>query len=659
MAALVFAGATASAAPIMTPDAGNLGATWTAVEDGPQQYPNVHIDWDVPITMSDGVVLKANVYRPADASGRPIDTPLPTILNMTAYTKLVSAVADATLSIPGFSDALMKYAREFDLSGTPFAGITELTQALGGGFARNFAVDRQLVRSGYTQVVADVRGTGFSQGVWNVFQAREQQDTVETIDWAGTQPWSNGKVGMTGASYSGINQVQAAAKHPPNLEAIFPVVPGNDLMRDIVAPGGMVGVAFLVPWLLAVNGTKMIPDVSALASGRFDWKWLSDRIASPFTFVDLVLASLTTPTIDAVPPNLAELLTDVSSIRQDWLGQASRIRIPTFIIGGWHDLFANGEPRIYNEIPLPPGQKQLVMGDTYHISASSGFGEPGAPPRTDVLQRAWFDKWLKGIDNGIDRYGPVNLFQQGGGWTTTSAFPRPGTSYQRMYLSAAPSGTAAHSQYDGSLLPTPPSSTNQLTIGPGVTSVCSRDTAYITAGASAVLVGCSRDARPQELDGLTFTAAPVTRPTPISGPINVHLNTVHDATDGFWTATLNDVAPEGTSVVLTTGQLTSSLREVDPSHSRYSANGDLTDPYNTLTLASRQPVVPGQPTQLDVGLTPTDAVLAPGHRLRVDIYASNFPKGTPLRPLLNESALAQQHLLLDPDAPSFVNVPLG
>ncbi|WP_342669640.1 CocE/NonD family hydrolase [Aldersonia kunmingensis] len=608
--------------------------------------------------MSDGVVLKANIYRPADAAGLPIDIPMPTILNMTAYTKLISAVADASLSIPGISDSLMKYARDFDLSGTPFSGITELTQALSGGFARNFAVDRQLIRSGYVQVVADVRGTGFSQGIWDVFQTREQADTVETIEWAGTQPWSNGRVGMTGASYSGINQVQAAAKQPPHLKAIFPVVPGNDLMRDVTAPGALVGVSFLVPWLMAVNLTKMIPDISALASGRFDWRWLSDRMENPFTFMDLVFAALATPTVDAIPPNLAAMLND-GPMRQAWLGQPSQIRIPTFVVGGWHDLFANGEPRIYNEIPLPPGQKQLVMGEVYHINATRGFGNPGNPPRTDVLQRAWFDKWLKGIDNGIDKYGPVTLFQQGGGWVSTTSFPQPGVNYQRMYLSAASSGTAAHSQFDGSLLPAPPTGVNQLSIGPGVSSVCSRDTAYITAGASAVLVGCTRDARPQELDGLTFTAAPVNRPTLLSGPINVHLNTVHNGTDGFWTATLNDVAPDGTSVVLTSGQLTSSLRAIDPARSRYSANGDLTDPFPTLTLISRQPVMPGQATQLDVGLTPTDAVLQAGHRLRVDVYASNFPKGTPLRPLLNESGLMQQHLLLDPGAPSFVNVPLG
>lgn len=82
------------------------------------------------------------------------------------------------------------------------------------------------------------------------------------------------------------------------------------------------------------------------------------------------------------------------------------------------------------------------------------------------------------------------------------------------------------------------------------------------------------------------------------------------------------------------------------------------DPFHPLTLASRQPVIPNAPTQLDVGAVPTDAVLQPGHRLRVDVFASNFPKGLLLRPLLNESRLAPQHLQLDPNAPSYVVLPV-
>ncbi|TSE00761.1 CocE/NonD family hydrolase [Skermania sp. ID1734] len=649
-----FSGSTA-----LPPDGGSLAAQWTATQDAPPQYPTVHIDWDVPITMSDGTVLKANVYRPADSAGRPIDTPTPTLVNMTPYTKLISMLTDSAQSIPGFSDFLLNWLGDLNFSGTPFSGFTELTQALNGGLMRNFTVDRKLIQSGYTQVVVDVRGTGFSQGIWQVFGQREQQDTVEVIDWASKQHWSNGKVGMTGVSYSAINQVKAAEMNPPALKAIFPAEPGSDLMRDVLATGGGLGVGFIPLWLALVDTLKLVPNVQSIFQGNFDMKWLADREASPFTFFDLLIAALTTPSVNDIPPSLQALLEDGTPLRQGIQGDPSKIRIPTFVIGGWHDIFTNSEPTIYNEIPLPTTEKKLIMGDTYHLNGGSGFGKPGNPPRLDVLQRAWFDHWLKGIDNGIEKYGPTTLWQQGGGWITSPTFPQAGVDYRRMYLSAAPSGTTNTSLHDGSLTPAPAPGDTRLTVGPGVMSLCSRDNAQITAGVSAIIVGCTTDARPNELNGLTFTSAPVNAPTIISGPVNVHLNTVLDATDGYWNATLNDVAPDGRSTVLTSGQLTASLRALDQSRSRRSANGDLTEPVHTLTLSTRQPIVPGQPTALDVGLTATDAVLQPGHRLRVDVFAGNFPRGLLLRPLLNESGLRQQHLQLDPNSPSWVNVPLS
>ena len=642
------------------PDGGALGANWTITADSAPLYPGqVHIDWDVPITMSDGTVLKANVYRPVDAGGNIVDTPLPTIVNMTPYTKLISMISDSAFNIPVLSDFLTNFFRDFDLSGIGLGGITDITKVLPGGLGRAFTVDRKLIQSGYTQVVVDVRGTGFSQGVWETFQPRERQDTVEVIDWASNQPWSTGDIGMTGVSYSAINQVFAAEMQPPALKAIFPVEPGSDLTRDVLATGGALGVGFIPLWLTLVNVTKLLPDLASIFNGNFDWRWLNDRVSNPMVFFDKIIAALATMSVDEIPPGLEDILQEDSVLRESWRGDPSRVQVPTFVVGGWHDIFAYSEPRIYNAIPLPPGQKQLVMGDSYHVTGTFDYGRPGQPPRLDVLQRAWFDKWLKGIDNGIDTYGPINLFQQGGGWISTGQFPQPGMSYQRMYLNATPSGTTNSSLHDGSLT-TQPGGPARLTVGPGVMSFCSRDNAFITAGVGVLgLDVCAEDARVHELNGLTFTSAPVGEPTTISGPINVHLNTVLDATDGYWTATLNDVAPDGKSTVLTSGQLTASLRAVDDSRATFSANGDYTDPYPHLSLDTRQPLVPGQPTVLDVGLVATDAVLQPGHRLRVDVFASNLPRGLPLRPMLNESGLRPQHIELDPNQPSWVNVPLS
>lgn len=648
----------APAAAGADPTGGDSGARWTATHDGPPLFPNVHVDWDVPITMSDGITLKANVYRPANASGAPVDTPFPTIVNLTPYTKLGTAVADAALSIPVLSDLAVDLANNLSLTGTPFSGLTDLTQAIAGGVLQTFAVDRKLIQSGYTQVIVDVRGTGFSQGTWQVLQPREQQDSLEVIDWAAKQPWSNGKVGMTGLSYSAINIVQAAALRPPALQAIFLDEPSADPLRDLIAPGGAIGIGFLPFWLAAVNGGKWLPNVQSMLTGNFDGKWLADRIADPLTYVPLMLQALTAPTTADIPPQLSDVLNDQSDLRKGIEPDTSNIAVPAFVIGGWHDVFTNSEPRIYDAIPLPTSRKKLVMGDTYHLSPGSGFGNPGHPPRLDVLQRAWFDKWLKGIDNGIDAYGPVILEQQGGGWSSNQEFPRTGMTYRRMYLDAAPSGSAPLSVHDGSLT-SEASRPGRLTVGPGVMSLCSRDSAQVTTGITSVLDMCGKDSRVSELNALTFTSAPVDRATTISGPVNLHLNTILDAPEGYWSATLNDVAPDGTSTVLTSGQLTASLRAIDDARSGKSPNGDYTDPRYYLSLDKRQPHTPGQPTALDIGLTATDAVIAPGHRIRVDVYAANVPKGLLVRPLLNESALKPQHIELDPNAPSYINVPLG
>ncbi|MEU7630570.1 CocE/NonD family hydrolase [Nocardia sp. NPDC049220] len=659
-----LAGAAAAAPTSIDPDGGIAGAAWAATHDSAQQYPNIHISWDVPITMSDGTVLKGNVYRPADSSGRPIDDPTPTVVNLTPYTKLVSNLADHAQSIPGLSDALIELFRQIDMSGTPLSGVTDLTKAFGGGELRNFTVDRQLIRSGYSQVVVDVRGTGFSQGVWDMLRQREQRDTVEVIDWASRQPWSNGRIGMNGISYSGINQVQAAEKRPPALHAIFPVVPGSDLVNDVLAPGGGFGFTFIPLWLTAVNGLKLIPDLASVVNGRFDTTWLADRARDPLTFMDVLSNVYTTARIEDLDPRAKEMLTAGSPPRQGWLGDPGRIRTPTFVTGGWHDLFTYSESKIYQEIPLPPGQKQLLMGNTYHVNSGNEYGKPGLPPRLDVLQRAWFDRWLKDIDNGIDRYGPITLRQQGGGWITTDSFAAPADEaglraavHRRMYLSAAPSGTA-HSLHDGSLTAEATDDTEWLTVAPGLTGLCSNDAAQGAVGVLSVIDGCAKDSRIQELNGLTFTSAPVVEPTILSGRIAVRLNTVQDAADGYWVVTVNDVAPDGRSGVLSSGQLMASLRAIDDANSSKSANGDYTDPRPFTSLDRRQPTVPGEATTLDIALPATEAILQPGHRLRVDVYAGNFPKGLPILPMLIDTGLRPQHVQLDLDRPSFVNVPV-
>jgi len=639
------------------------GERLTRMHDGPQRYPGVHIDWDVPIRMSDGVVLKANVYRPVDRTGRVVRTPIPTIINMTPYTKLIYMMLTSATEIPGLYDPLVNLFNRFnlfDLSGTPFSGIGSQIRMLTGGSGRTISVDPQLVRSGYAQVVVDVRGTGFSQGVWNGAGAREQKDMVEIARWAGRQPWSTKQIGMTGHSYGGVVALQAAQQPDTPIKAVFAGVPGSDVVRDVIAPGGGIAAGFIPTWVASVNTLKWLPDLKSIATGRFDWKWLSDRVSSPITFFDTLLRAFFTFDLKNIPPDVKKVIDPAGPFRKGIAGHLDRIKIPTFVVGGWQDLFVNSQSEVLSRVDVPLSQKKLVMGNWYHSTTGSGLGSAGAPPRMDVLQRAWFDRWLKGKRNGIDKYSPATLFQQGGAWTSASNFPRPGMTYQRQYLTGQRSGTTTGVvAYDGSLSPRPPRHGTAAVVSPGLSTVCSADAAQGTGGQMGVVDFCAKDARISEVAAATFTSAPVAGPTLISGQIAVHLNTRLDTTDGYWAVTLNDVAPNGQSTVVTTGQLTASLRKIDESLSSRSPSGDYSKPVPYLSLGDRAPVVPGRRTVVDIAFNPTDLVLQKGHRLRIDVFAANFPKGLMIPVLMLESQLRPQTILIDPRHPSYVNLPVS
>ncbi|GAA4671057.1 CocE/NonD family hydrolase [Gordonia humi] len=638
-----------------------LGARWTHTEDGPQRHPGVHVDWDVPIRMSDGVVLKANVYRPADRAGHVVTTPVPAVINMTPYTKLLYALLEAATAIPGLYDPIVSVMNRFDLfdlTGTPFSGVGDQIKAfLSSGSARTVSVDPQLVKSGYAEIVVDVRGTGFSQGVWNAAGPREQQDVAEISRWAARQTWATDKVGVAGLSYGGINALQGAEQPDSAISSVFAVVPGSDIVADTLAPGGGFNAGFIPFWLAGINTLKWLPDLASIATGDFDWQWLADRVSSPITLFDTMLRALFTLDVDHIPPDVSDLIDPTQAFRQGVTGHPERIDAPTFVVGGWHDLFTNSEPDIIDAIPLPSTQKKLMMGDWYHSTVGSGNGTRGAPPRLDVLQRAWFDKWLKGIDNGIDRYSPATLFQQGGAWTSTAGYPRPGMTYTRQYLTGDASRTTGVVAFDGSVGPTPPRTRATAVVSPGLSTVCSRDSAQGTAGVPGVIDGCAKDSRIAEVAAATFTGARVSHATAVSGPVSLHLNTMFAATDGYWSATLNDVAPDGRSTVVTSGQLTASLRTIDDARSTRSANGDYTRPVPFVSLQTRQPTVPGHAVTMDIGFNPTDFVLQPGHRLRVALYASNFPKAIMIPALLVQSQLRPQRIVIDPRAPSYLNLP--
>lgn len=597
--------------------------------------------------MSDGAVLRAIVVSPADSSGRAVDSRFPVVLNITPYNSVLLDSVDAVLAAPVIGRALRSASRAVDFTGTPFDGISEITRVVAGGAADLLTVNRLLVRSGYVQVIVDARGTGSSSGVWDTLGPREQLDTLEILEWIRQSSWCDGRVGMAGISYSAINSLQAASAGSAGPDAVFAVEGSEDIVREIFATGGAPSL-FIPLWLTAVNTLKWVPTPRLLARGGR--AWLADRLRSPATNISNLVNGFLTgsdpriyddPSFDTIDPRIED------------------ISVPTFLYGCWHDIFGGAAPDMYNRLTVERGRKQLLVGDGYHGNPGIGFGEPGFPPRLDVLERAWFDKWLRGIDNGIDRYGPVTLRQQGGGWEAHGRFPAPAAVPRRLYLSADSSGTASHSRHDGSLHFEAPTDTARLTVKPGFRTVVSRDTTQVLAGVPAVLGGgFTYDNRFAEGDALTFTTPPVVDTVVYSGPANVHLRTVSRAREAMWAVMLCDVAPDGTPTVLTNGALLASRRAIDDDASTLTDDGDYLVAHHPLTRESLLPVVPGDSIVLDIELLSTEAVLHPGHRLRLDIFAADAPRFLPILPDRLRTRWRAQDVAIDPENPSFITLPL-
>lgn len=627
------------------PSGGDAAAAWRRlVEDAPR-YPRIATSSNVAIPMSDGAVLRAYVFRPADDTGHAVPTAFPTVLNITPYNKELIKGIDTILDTPVLGWAIRGLSRRFDLSDTPFAGITEITRIVDGGAADLLSVNRNLIRSGYVQIIVDARGTGSSTGNWDVLGEREQQDSVEILEWIGTRNWSNGRIGMTGISYSAINALQAATKRPAGLEAIFAVEGSVDIVREIFATGGAPS-AFIPLWLTAVNTLKWVPAVRDLDLSA----WLRARLSSPATnLLDLAKGFITggdTRIYD--DPYYETIDADIE-----------QIDIPTFVYGCWHDIFGGSAPDIYNRLALERGRKQLLVGDGYHCNPGIGFGRPGFPPRLDVLERAWFDRWLRDEDNGIEQFGPVTLRSQGGGWTAHGRFPAPHAQPTRLYLSAGTSGTAPHASGDGSLVGDTDFSHGVLSVGPSLRAVVSRDTTQVLAGVTAVLGGgFTYDNRFAEKGAVTFTTGIAAEDTVISGPMNLHLRVVCHAPEALWAVMVCDVDPNGRSTVLTNGALLASRRAVDDELSLFAPNGDYTRPYHPLTEQSLLPVPVGEHIELDIDLLTTEAVVAEGHRLRVDVFAVDAPRFMPILPDLLRTRGRKQDITIDPDHPSYLVVPL-
>ncbi|AXT84839.1 hypothetical protein C6I20_06285 [Aeromicrobium sp. A1-2] len=577
-----------------------------------EQYAGTVTERDVAIPMSDGTILRGDVMRPADASGKAIAKRLPVIVTITAYNKSILGSAGG----------------------------------LGG------ANPSYLVKRGYVQLTVDARGTGSSEGSWRAFDARENKDGGEIMTWAHSskRPWSNGSTGMTGPSYMGIAQLWAAAAQPPGLKAIFPQVPGADVYRDVVASGGQLDVGFIPLWLGLVTGTGLIPPAVASSDPQSAVVTLLQHLDGAATFTaPLLLNAL----LGGEPAHDGPFYTERSVINV-----IDKVKVPAFFIAGEYDLFQRGTPLLFENLNKRGIPAKMIVGPWDHLQGSSGaeVGRAGYGSLAE-LQLRWFDRYLKGAkDSRLGSDIPnLTYYEQGtDAWRTDSKWIGSSLKGSKLSLSgaSAPLG-AAGGLTDGAVT----SGTSAILPIPAA-GLCTRSANQWTAGIAntvAPTLPCFTNNALNDASGAVFSTQPLTKAVTLQGPINAHLFTSSVSGDGMLSVTLEDEAPDGTVSRLTGGWQVISHRSLDTARSRY-LDGVLIQPFHPFTKAAKKNLASGEIAPIDVEIFPTRAKILPGHRLRIAIQAFDVPHLLPTLPdLLGTVTVMRVHT--SAKNPSTINFP--
>jgi predicted acyl esterase len=356
---------------------------------------------DVAITMSDGTVLSANVFRPAGANGKPAPGHFPVLLVQTPYNK-------------DLQDPHSDY----------------------------------LVQRGYVDVVVDVRGAGGSGGTFDSWGTRQQLDGKELVAWCAAQSWSTGNVGLHGESWYAINQLLTAAHQPPALKAIFPVVPTGDNYRSVL-PGGYLTSLFVFDILDPAEASPP-PGYTTKDPVRAA-ETLGTRPASIGNAMDYNVTTMAGGSGAYDGPYYR-------STSPLWL--IDRIKTPTFLVGGWYDALSQRDaPLLFHALQERHVPVKLLMGPWYHTTAGSGLPADGVPT-VDALQLRWFDHYVRGsADADLDSSSPVTYWRLGQNkYETANTWPVPGVTYTQAALSGSNKLTWGKGSGAADLLPWQPAS---------------------------------------------------------------------------------------------------------------------------------------------------------------------------------------------------------
>ncbi len=507
----------------------------------------------------------------------------------------------------------------------------------------------QFAERGYAVVVQDTRGRYESEGAWDPFRF-EAQDGYDTVEWAARQPWSNGKVGMEGGSYLGNVQWQAAAQTPPSLVAIFPAVASTSLYHNTFFHGGAFKLAVSYGWgVVRMPLRIMYPQYWHMEPyAPAEWKYENLVWGLPLGTLDLASSNQLVPHWrNWVKHESYDDYWRAISVEEKF----DRVKVPAHTQGGWFDLLLNGTLNGLTGLRQHGGTEaarrgaKMLVGPWGH-GPSQKYGDvdfgPGAMRHLFDRELQWFDHYLMGMDNGIDREPPVEIFVMGiNRWMHYADWPVPGTRFTPFYLSSG--GHANSVRGDGRLSMEKPSGapSDRYEYDPNhpVPTVGGNDCCGIPVSAGPV------NQQPVETrhDVLVYSSDLLKAPVAIAGPITMKLQAATDGPDTDWFIKLVDVHPNGFAMNIAEGVLRARFH-----------NG-----YDRVELLK-----PNQAYEFTIDMRATANVFLPGHRIRVDVTSSNFPQFD--RNLNSGEALAtgthvrtaRQTVFHTPAQPSHIVLPL-
>lgn len=285
----------------------------------------------------------------------------------------------------------------------------------GGGLGSMHAYQAHFASRGYAVIQLDMRGVGSSEGEnklpWNL---QERADAHEAIEWIADQPWCNGNVGMWGLSYGGITAISTATTHPPHLKAIIPVHATDDNWDTLFEHRGSRLMLYADPhWGPKMAADNLLPPLRPESTP--DWIDLWHKRLEANTPWHLTWHG------ESPTPDYWE------EVKSD----PGLIEVPVFVICGWQDAYPEDTVRIYN---AAKGPKRLLFGPWKHTLPDES---PVAPVDFVNEMDLWWDRWLKGEDNGIDKEPPITIYVQGKNeWRVENEWPLARQVVRTMYPSS-------------------------------------------------------------------------------------------------------------------------------------------------------------------------------------------------------------------------------